>query len=88
MPRGELVQLVVGCGVLVRIGETVGLADGFNHRSDLRVGFADHAHAYGAGFGTHVLGQGVGQLSDVVGFDAGHRLHLLEASTRATQYSP
>ena len=65
------------------IGETVGLADGFNHRSDLRVGFADHAHAYGAGFGTHVLGQGVGQLGDVVGFDAGHRLHLLETGTRA-----
>ena len=80
---GELVQLVVGCGVLVRIGETVGLADGLDHRSDFGVGLADHAHTHGTGFGTHVLGQGVSQLGDVVGFDAGHRLHLLETGTRA-----
>ena len=46
---GEFVQLVIGSGVVVRIGETVGFTDLLDHAGNRRIGFADHAHAHRAG---------------------------------------
>ena len=80
---GELVQLVIGGGILVRVGEAVCLTNGFDHRGDLWVGFADHAYTNGSGLGSDILAERVGQLGDVMGFDAGHRLHFLEACARS-----
>jgi len=77
------VQLVIGGRILVRVGEAVCLTNGFDHRGDLRVGFADHAYTNGSGLGSDILAERVGQLGDVMGFDAGHRLHFLEACARS-----
>ena len=79
---GEFVQLVIGSGVVVRIGETVGFTDLLDHAGNRRIGFADHAHAHRAGLSADILAQRVGQLRDVVGFDAGHRGHFLHTGTR------
>ena len=80
---GELAQLVIIRRIGIGIGEPVDLAHLVHQRGDLRVGFAHNAHAHGAGLGADILAQRIGQLRDVMRFDAGHRLHLHQAGARA-----
>ena len=80
---GHLVQLVVGGGVGVRIGEAVRLAHALDQLGDRGVGLADHAHAHRAGLGADVLADRIGQLGDVMGLQTGHRGQLLQTGARA-----
>lgn len=50
---------------------------------DLRIRLANHAQLHGAVLSADVLAEHVVQLGDVVCFNAGHRLELLQSSARA-----
>ena len=79
---GHLMQLVVGRGVDVRVGETVRLTHALDQLGDRGVGLTDHAHTHRAGLGADILADRIGQLGDVMGLQAGHRGQLLQTGAR------
>ena len=80
---GEFVQLVVAHRIVCLIRETMPLAQLVHDGRDLRIRLANHAQLHGAVLSADVLAEHVVQLGDVVCFNAGHRLELLQSSARA-----